>query len=116
ADPGKGLIFSLAGVFFAVFTWASCARWANFEYRTFDLAYYVQALWQLIHGRLEVSVEPVPLLGNHVEPIVFLFVPLFALFRHPMLFVAVQNAALATMAPIGYRIAKRLGFDNTPAV
>lgn len=103
-------------MFFAIVTWTSYLRWANFEYRTFDLAYYVQAIWQLIHGRFEVSVEHVPLLGNHVEPVVFLFAPLFALFRHPMLFVVVQNAALALMAPIGYRMARRLGFDATPAL
>src|SRR5207248_2772621 len=88
-DPGKVIVTALAGLFFLICTWTSYARWANFQYRSFDLAYYVQAIWQLIHGRLDVSVENVPLLGNHVEPIVFLFAPLFAIFRHPMLFVAV---------------------------
>ncbi len=111
AQTAHKIVIALAAAFFAVVTWTSWARWANFEYRTFDLAYYVQAIWQLIHGRFEVSVEHVPLLGNHVEPIVFLFVPLFALFRHPMLFVFVQNALLATMAPVGYRMARRLGCD-----
>src|ERR1700730_14054301 len=111
-EPGKVIVTALAGLFFLICTWTSYARWANFQYRSFDLAYYVQAIWQLIHGRLDVSVENVPLLGNHVEPIVFLFAPLFAVFRHPMLFVAVQNAALATMAPVGYNIAKRLGLDE----
>ena len=32
-----------------------------------------------------------------------------------MLFVVVQNAALAAMAPIGHYIAKRLGFDGKQA-
>jgi uncharacterized membrane protein len=73
------------------------------------------SIWQLIHGRLDVSVENVPLLGNHVEPIVFLFAPLFAVFRHPMLFVIVQNAALAAMPLVGYNIAKRLGLDGKRA-
>jgi len=111
-EPGPVIIAVLALSFFGLCTWVSYARWANFEYRTFDLAYYVQAVWQLIHGRFEVSVEHVPLLGNHVEPIVFLFAPLFALFRHPLLFVVVQNAALATMGPVGYAIARQLGFDQ----
>ncbi|HEX7517157.1 MAG TPA: DUF2079 domain-containing protein [Chthoniobacterales bacterium] len=116
ADPGKGPIFSFALVFFAVCTWASYARWANFEYRTFDLAYYVQALWQLIHGRFQVSVEGVPLLGNHVEPIVFLIAPLFLLFRHPLVFVLVQNAALASMGPVAFSIGQRLGLDRKTAL
>jgi uncharacterized membrane protein len=114
-EPGKVIVTAVAGLFFLICTWTSYARWANFQYRSFDLAYYVQAIWQLIHGRLDVSVENVPLLGNHVEPIVFLFAPLFAVFRHPMLFVAVQNAALATMPLVGYNIAKRLGLDGKRA-
>lgn len=115
ADSGKGPILSLALVFFVVCTWTSYARWANFEYRTFDLAYYVQALWQLIHGRFEVSVESVPLLGNHVEPIVFLIAPLFLLFRHPLVLVFVQNAALASMGPVAFSIGQRLGLDRKSA-
>jgi uncharacterized membrane protein len=115
ADSGKAPILALALLFFAVCTWTSYARWANFEYRTFDLAYYVQALWQLVHGRFEVSVEGVPLLGNHVEPIVFLIAPFFPFFRHPLVFVVVQNAALASMGPVAFSIARRLGLDRRSA-
>lgn len=106
----------LAVLFFSACTWASYVRWANFEYRTFDLAFYAQAIWQLIHGRFEVSLLNVPLLGNHVEPIVFLVAPLFAVFQHPMLLVVVQNAALAAMGPIGYGIVRLLGFDGRNAL
>ncbi len=110
------LPWALAAIFFGISTAVSYARWANFEYRTFDLAYYVQAAWQLLHGRSAVSILDVPLLGNHVEPIVFLFVPFFAVFRHPIVFVALQNVALALMCPVGYDIARRLGFAKTHAL
>ena len=113
---GHGPVWGFAVVFFALSTWTSGAHWANFEYRTFDLAYYVQAIWQLIHGRLEVSVEGVPLLGNHVEPIVLLFAPIFFLIRHPLVFVVLQNAALASMGPVAFNIGRRLGLDRTPAL
>lgn len=116
SDPARGAILALALLFFAVCTATSWARWANFEYRTFDLAFYAQALWQFIHGRFGVSVLGVPLLGNHVEPIVFLLAPLFFLFRHPMTLVAVQNAALASMGPIAFQIALRLGLDRRSAL
>jgi uncharacterized membrane protein len=116
ADPGKGTILGLAVLFCALCTWASYARWANFEYRTFDLAYYVQALWQLIHGRFPVSVQGVPLLGNHVEPIVLLIAPIFLIFRHPLVFVVVQNAALASMGPVAFGIGQRLGLDRKTAL
>jgi uncharacterized membrane protein len=114
-DPRKGPILGLALGFFVVCTWASGARWANFEYRTFDLAYYVQALWQLIHGRFQVSVLGVPLLGNHVEPIVFLIAPLLLVVRHPLVLVFVQNAALASMGPVAFSIGQRLGLDRKTA-
>ena len=110
------MVWAAAALFFTLHTATSCGRWANFGYETFDLAYYVQGLWQLLHARLEVSVEHVPLLGNHVEPIVFLIAPLFAAFRHPMTFVVVQNAGLAAMGPIAYDIARRLDFGRTPAL
>jgi uncharacterized membrane protein len=109
-DTAAISITTLAAFFFALWTGGSYARWANYEYRTFDLAFYVQGLWQFLHSRFAVSVEHVPLMGNHVEPIVFLIAPLFAIFRHPMTFVVVQNVALATMGPVGFDIAKRLGF------
>jgi uncharacterized membrane protein len=111
-EPDEAAILTLAVLFFLVCTWASYVRWANFEYRTFDLAFYTQAMWQFIHGRLEVTVEPVALLGNHVEPIVFFIAPFFAVLRHPMIFVVVQNAALATMGPVGFDISKRMGLKR----
>src|SRR5205814_6982685 len=100
-------LFFLAALLCGLWSCASYLRWASFGYRTFDLAYYVQAVWQLIHGRFALTVEDVPLLGNHVEPIIFLFAPIFAIVRHPILFVLVQNAGLASMAPIGYLLARR---------
>jgi len=109
--PALGAAF----VFFATCTWVSYAHWANFQYRTFDLAYYVQALWQLLHGRLDVSVEGVPLLGNHVEPIVLLLLPFFAVVQHPIVLVVIQNAALAAMAPLSFSIGRRLGLSRTCA-
>jgi uncharacterized membrane protein len=110
-EPGPGFAAAVfAGlVFFGVCTWASYARWANFEYRSFDLAFYVQGLWQLIHGHLDVSLLGTSLLGNHVEPVIFLLAPLFFLVRHPMILVAAQNAGLAVMAPLAFCIGRRLG-------
>jgi uncharacterized membrane protein len=61
-------------------------------------------------------VEDVPLLGNHVEPIVFLIAPLFLVFRHPLVFVLVQNLALASMGPVAFQIGKRLGLARKTAL
>ncbi len=113
---GFRISFLLAAAFFLVVTATSAGRWANYEYRTFDLAFYVQGIWQLLHGRFHVSVLGVSLLGNHVEPIVFLLAPIFAVVRHPLVFVVTQNLALALLAPVAYRIARRLEVDPFPAL
>src|SRR6187399_1231785 len=87
-----GAVFFALGVF--LISWW---HWWTFQYGTFDVAFYVQALWLALRGQWTVSLLNVPLMGNHAEPIVFLFTPFFALWSHPMLFVIVQTIALATM-------------------
>ena len=111
-NPSRLFVLLITGIFFVICVSVSWSRWANFEYRTFDLAFYNQALWQLIHGRFQVSLLNVPMLGNHADPIVFLATPLYALLQHPMLLPILQIAALASMAPTGWRICRRLGLSE----
>lgn len=103
------LIFS--GLTFLVSWW----QWWTFQYGTFDLAFYVQSLWLALRGQWQVSLLNVPLMGNHAEPIVFLLTPLFAICPHPMLFVAVQTLAFATMPFTAYRIGRRLELEPRAA-
>ncbi len=110
-----GIVVCGAVLFAVVTTWVSWLRWANFEFRTFDLAFYVQGLWLFLHGKFHVSLLNVPLLGNHVDPIVFALAPLFAIWQHPMALIAAQNVALAAMAPTGYAICRRLGLPPLSA-
>ena len=116
AGSGKGPILRLALVFFAVSPGrpTPAGRTLNTGRSTSPIT--SRPLWQLIHGRFQVSVEGVPLLGNHVEPIVLLIAPLFLLFRHPLFFVIVQNAALASMGPVAFSIGRRLGLDRKTAL
>ena len=106
---GAGLF---AGLVFLVSWW----QWWSFHYGTFDLAFYVQALWLALRGKWTVSLLNVPLMGNHAEPIVFLLTPLFAVFPHPMTFVAVQTLAFATMPFTAWRIARRLEIERPAAI
>jgi uncharacterized membrane protein len=100
-----------ATVVFSVSAW----HWWSFQYRTFDLAFYVQGLWLAVRGQWHVSLLGVSVLGNHVEPLVFLLTPLFALCPHPLVLVAVQSAALATMPFTAWRIARQLGIEEKAA-
>jgi len=101
-----------SGLAFAVSWW----HWWTFQYGTFDLAFYVQALWLALRGKWMVSLLNVPLMGNHAEPIVFLLTPLFAIWPHPMMFVAVQTLAFASMPFTAWRIGKRLQLQPAAAL
>src|ERR1700754_4155448 len=104
------LIFS--ALTFAVSWW----HWWTFQYGTFDLAFYVQALWLALRGQWQVSLLNVPLMGNHAEPIVFLLTPLFAIWPHALLFVVVQTLAFATMPFTAYRIGRQLELEPRAAI
>ena len=101
-EPADSRMRRWTGVAAAVFAlaafWISASRWADFGYRTFDLAFYVQALWKFSHGDAgTLSLLNVPMLGNHADFIVLLLVPLWALVAHPLLPVAAQVLAIASM-------------------
>ncbi len=85
-------------------------RWATFQYGTFDLAFYAQGLWLAGKGIWHVSLLDVPLMGNHQDPIVFLALPFYKIWSHPMLLVILQTLLLATMPFTGWRIARHLEF------
>jgi uncharacterized membrane protein len=107
------LLSAMAGL--ALFL-ISYLRWSTFQYRTFDIAFYVQALWNLCHGRWDVSLLQVPMLGNHADLVVFPLLPLFWLWPHPMLLALVQIVALSCMPWIGYRICRRFGLGEFPSL
>ena len=110
------LIVWVALLFVALAFAVSWWHWWTFQYGTFDLAFYVQALWLALRGKWMVSLLNVPLMGNHAEPIVFLMAPLFALCPHPMTLVAVQTLAFGTMPFTAWRIGQRLGLERRAAL
>jgi uncharacterized membrane protein len=106
--PARRLLIWAALLFSGFAFLVSWWHWWTFQYGTFDLAFYVQALWLALRGKWMVSLLNVPLMGNHAEPIVFLLTPLFAICPHPMLFVAVQTLAFASMPFTAWRIGRHL--------
>lgn len=110
-------VLTWAALLFSALTFiVSWWHWWTFQYSSFDLAFYTQALWLALRGQWQVSLLNVPLMGNHAEPIVFLLTPLFAIWPHPMLFVAVQTLAFATMPFTAYRIGRRLELEPKAAL
>ncbi len=114
-QPNSRLIPLAALIFCIVVITDSWFRWATFQYTTFDLAFYAQGLWLAGHGMWNVSLLGVPLMGNHQDPIVFLALPFYKIWSHPMLLVILQTLALATMPFTGRRIARHLEFGPQAA-
>ena len=70
-QPKPRRLWLAALVFCVVVIADSCFRWATYQYRTFDLAFYVQSFWLSLHGQSHSTILDVSLMGNHAEPICF---------------------------------------------
>ena len=115
-QPRPRALWITALVFCAVVIADSSFRWATFQYRTFDLAFYVQSFWLMLHGQSNATILDVSLMGNHAEPICFLLLPLFWVWQSPMFFVVIQTLLVATMPFTAYRIARRMEFERRGAL
>ncbi len=115
-QPKPRRLWLVALVFCVVVIADSCFRWATYQYRTFDLAFYVHSFWLALHGQSHSTILDVSLMGNHAEPICFLLMPLFWIWKHPMFFVVIQAALVATMPFTAYRIARRMEFERRGAL
>ncbi|MBD0329692.1 MAG: DUF2079 domain-containing protein [Thermoleophilia bacterium] len=86
-------------------------RHRAFSTGRFDLGNMVQAVWSTTEGRpLEVTGargEQFVRLGAHVDPLLVLFAPLWALWPEPSLLLVVQASALALGAVAVYLLAMR---------
>ena len=90
--------------------WASFLtfKYYHFGYYDWDLAMYAQAMWNLAHGSLDVSLFGTNFLTNHAEYISFLLVPLFLIFQHPLTLIALKIFSVTAGGYIFYRIAQPL--------
>ena len=72
-----------------------------------DLGIYDQAIYGYSQGKLFYSIMRFPLLGMHVEPILFLFVPLYWIAASPVWLFLAQSAALSLSILPLFLIAKK---------
>ena len=79
----------------------------RFYTAAFDLPIFAQAMEGMLHGRFHGSIRGMNFLGDHSSLILFLLVPVYALFRHPLTLVVVQSLALALGAIPVARLARR---------
>jgi uncharacterized membrane protein len=100
------------------FSFVTVSRHYAFRTHALDLGYYVQLVWNLARGHGPyVSLPEMHAWGDHLSPIVYLFVPLFWLLPGPGVLLIGQSVALALGAAAVFGIARlRLGDDRPAAV
>ena len=86
-------------------------RYNNFDFGKFDLGNMTQMVWNTLHGRVLYMTDyfgtNLPRWSmSHVDPILLLFVPIFALFQHPMTLVVSQLVLVIGSAFLIYKIAE----------
>jgi uncharacterized membrane protein len=99
-----------------VFSFVTVTRHYTFQTHALDLGYYVQLVWNLAGGRgAHVSLPEMHAWGDHLSPIMYLFVPAFRLVPGPEVLLVAQSVALALGALPVFAIARRRLGDDRPA-
>ncbi len=103
----------VAGVAFAI----SWLRLATFHSSAYDLAFFDQVVWNASQGHdLHSSFLSYPFLGQHFEPVLCLFAPLYRLHATPLWLLGAQSAALGgAIVPLAALARRWLGGGWKPA-
>lgn len=103
--PREILLILLFAAYSSASTAVGFMRHVALESRAFDLGIFAQAVWNTLQGEwLYSSLKGgICLLGDHVEAILFLIAPFYALWPDPRVLILLQAiAAGLSIFPIGY--------------
>lgn len=70
----------LTAAYILYFYFICVLRYRAFNYADFDLAVHAQTVYNMLHGSIQSSILGIPFLGNHLNFILFLIAPIYALF------------------------------------
>jgi uncharacterized membrane protein len=99
-------IWLFAFAHFLVLTVSAGFRHFGGQSNFYDLGVMDNIVWQTIHGRLLFYPQyEMSYFGDHFAPILLLFVPLYALWAHPLVLIGGQALAFAVGNIFVYRIA-----------
>jgi uncharacterized membrane protein len=114
-DPRRVLWVGVAA-YAVLFSFVTVTRHLTFLTHALDLGYYVQLTWNLAQGRGPyVSLPEMHAWGDHLSPIMYLFVPAFWVAPGALTLLVAQSAILALGALPVFAIAKRRLGDERPA-
>ena len=87
-----------------VFSFVTVTRHLTFATHALDLGYYVQLVWNLARGAGPyVSLPEMHAWGDHLSPIMYVFVPAYWLVPGPVVLLVAQSVALALGGVRGVR-------------
>ncbi|MBF0570466.1 MAG: DUF2079 domain-containing protein [Candidatus Omnitrophica bacterium] len=99
------LPIGLCAVAFFIWCFLLCYKYVHFGYNDWDLAFFTQACWQLLHCSQYTSVTGINYFGDHSYFITLLILPFFALAPHPLTLVLLKLMAYLVSAYLFYKIA-----------
>lgn len=116
AWPPRRVVAVGVAAYAIVFSLVTVTRHFTFATHALDLGYYVQLVWNLARGTGPyVSLPEMHAWGDHLSPIMYLFVPAFWIAPGPVVLLVAQSVALALGAIAVFGLARaRLG-DERPA-
>ena len=88
------------------FVWCNILfyHYFHFVYNDWDLAFFTQACWQLLHGSQFTSVTGINYFGDHSYYITFLYLPFFAIAPNPLTLVMLKLFSFLIAAFLFYKI------------
>jgi len=99
-----------------VFSFVTVTRHFTFATHALDLGYYVQLVWNLARGAGPfVSLPEMHAWGDHLSPIMYLFVPAFWVAPGPVVLLVAQSLALAAGGLAVFGLARTRLHDERPA-
>lgn len=105
-DKNLILIGICVSLYILYFSLISIIKFNSFRFNDFDLAVHDLTVWNILHGSIFNSILGVPFLGNHMQLILFLIAPIYALSRHPLTLLLLQTIVLGLTAIPLYRLSE----------
>lgn len=85
------IVSILTACYIVFFSLVSILRYNGFDYSDFDLAVHAQTVRNILHGSIYSSILGIPFLGNHLNLILFLIAPVYAIFQTPLTLLLLQT-------------------------
>ena len=109
-NHSRFLALGLLAIIFVGWAFLLVQKYLAFGYYDWDLAFFNQATWNILHGSSHSSLFDINFFGNHSNLIIFLCLPIYIFFQHPLTLVFFKLFSFLGGAYVLYRLAKeRLG-------